>query len=218
MNVTQLIALIRSNIARLRSENAELVTIASLETLLATVENHVAQQPDDPMVAIAIENAKLQHEHAKLQHASNLAQYEARNASARELFKSVITTAGVAIKSLILINGGAAVALLAFIGHLATSETNQHAAPVHAFAFPLLWFVIGVWTAALFAGFVAAAQKLYSEAYDRAVKNDAQAAQRGRRLQRCANACVVVVIVCGLCSLAAFARGSYLAYVAFATM
>ena len=86
MNVRQLIALIRSQIAKLRSENAELVTIASLETLLAAVENHVAQQPDEPITAFEME-------HVRLQHASNLAQYEARNTTALELLKSVITTA-----------------------------------------------------------------------------------------------------------------------------
>ena len=131
----------------------------------------------------------VRNEHARLQHASNLAQYEASNATALELLKSVVTTAGVAIKSLILINGGAAVALLAFIGHLATSGTNT-GAPVHAFAVPLLWFVIGVWTAALFAGFVAAAQKLYAEEFNqRTFSKDARYA---RRLRRCANVCVLV--------------------------
>jgi len=75
MNVRQLIALIRSEIARLRSENAESVTIASLETLLATVENHVAQHPEKPIAAFAME-------HARLRYASTLAQYEARNAVA----------------------------------------------------------------------------------------------------------------------------------------
>jgi hypothetical protein len=151
-------------------------------------------------------------EHARLQHASNLAEYEARNATALELLKSVITTAGVAIRSLILINGGAAVALLTFIGHLATSETDGLA--IHAFALPLACFVFGVLAAALFAGFVAAGQKLYAEEFNKRIQNDA----RHRRLQWFANACVLISIVSGLCSLAAFTRGSYLAYVVFATM
>jgi divalent metal cation (Fe/Co/Zn/Cd) transporter len=208
MNVSQLIALIRSEIARLRSEHAELVTIASLETLLAAVENHLAQQPEEPIAAFAIE-------HAKLQHASNLVWYEARERMRAELFKSVISTAKVLIKSLILINGGAAVALLAFIGHLATAETHT-GAPIHAFACPLACFVFGVGAAALFAGFVAAAQKLYAEAYNqRTIKDDAK---HGRRLEWGANACVLVSIVFALCSVAAFALGSYLAYEVFATM
>jgi len=218
MNVRQLIALIRSEITKVRSENAELVTIASLETLLAAVENHLAQHPEEPTAAFAIE-------HARLQHASILTQYEARNAIALELLKSVITTAEVAIKSLILTNGGAAVALLAFIGHLASTETHGQAidarAAIHAFACPLACFVSGVLAAGLFAGFLAAAQKLYAEAFNReGNKNAAEKEQKlARRLRWCANFfCVPVIIVCGLCSLAAFATGSYLAYVVFTTM
>jgi len=189
-----------------------LVTIASLETLLAAVENHLAQHPQEPVAAFAIEQARLQQ-------ASNLAWYEARNASALELFKSVITTAEVLIKSLIFINGGAAVALLAFIGHLAS--TGKHGPAIHAFACPLACFVSGVLVAGLFAGFLAAGQKLYAEAFNReGNKNAAKKEQKlARRLRWCVNFfCVPVIIVCGLCSLAAFARGSYLAYVVFATM
>ena len=153
---------------------------------------------------------------------------EARNTTALELLKSVITTATVAIRSLILINGGAAVALLTFIGHLATTENHGAAsienhgqaidagAAIHAFACPLACFVAGVLAAALFAAFVAAGQKLYAEEFNqRTFNNDARYA---RRLWRCANACVLVSIVFGLCSLAAFAGGSYFAYLVFATM
>jgi len=166
MNARDLIAVIRSDIARLRAEHPEsvMVTIASLEALLANVENFIRQHAEQQIAAPNLEDAaRFATEHAKLQHASNLALYEAQAASARELFKSVITTAMVAIKSLILINGGAAVALLAFIGHLATSETRSLSPAIHAFAVPLAWFVIGVWTAALFAGSVAADQKLFAE-------------------------------------------------------
>jgi hypothetical protein len=125
----------------------------------------------------------------------------------------VIATATLTIKSLILINGGAAVALLAFIGHLATANTAETGTPtVHAFAAPLLWFVTGVWTAALFGGFVAAAQKLYThEMYANEEKSK-------RAWKFWANGFVAVSVVLGVCSLSAFATGSWSSYCVFSTM
>jgi hypothetical protein len=65
--------------------------------------------------------------------ASDLAGYAAQIAANLELFKSVISTANIAIKSLITINGGAAVALLAFVGHLLSTGGKQL---VRGFALP----------------------------------------------------------------------------------
>jgi hypothetical protein len=129
-------------------------------------------------------------EHAKMQHASDLAEYSAKSAAGLELFKSVIETAKVAIQSLIWINGGAAVALLAFIGHLATTPNVR--VPIGSFALPLLCFVIGVWSAALFAASISLGQKLYSE-----------------RWPRCANASVVASIIFGLSSPCLFWSGQF---------
>ena len=73
-----------------------------------------------------------------------------------ENFKSVILTGQSALKSAILINGGAAVALLAFIGHvwkpdyLRTASINLVGS--------LQWFVFGVLSAAIAAGGTYAAQ------------------------------------------------------------
>jgi hypothetical protein len=62
------------------------------------------------------------------------------------------------VTSLILINGGSAVALLAFIGHLASA--GNPATPISSFANPLLYFVIGLFAAAFFGGLVLLTQKL----------------------------------------------------------
>jgi hypothetical protein len=134
-----------------------------------------------------------------LQQASDLAGFAAQSAASVELFKSVIETAKVAIQSLIWINGGAAVALLAFIGHLAT--ISNPSVKIGSFAFPLLCFVFGVWSAALFARFVSLAQKLYSEGWP-----------------SCGKTSVVVGVVFGLSSVAAFGVGSFWGYEVFARM
>src|SRR5206468_10502655 len=137
MNAKDLIQLIRSQIKQVKSSGATSVTIASLETLLSVVENHL----EDGGLSAAV------MEHIKLQHATDLAAYAEQSASGRELFKSVIETVKITATSLTLINGGSTVALLAFIGHLASTQTPR--VPISAFANPLLYFVIGVWTAAL---------------------------------------------------------------------
>ncbi len=63
--------------------------------------------------------------------------------------KSVLSSGQAAMKSAFLINGGAAVALLAFIGHLVSIREVGH---VSMFARPLIVFVGGVLSAALATG------------------------------------------------------------------
>jgi hypothetical protein len=136
---------------------------------------------------------------AKLVHESNLAAYAAQTASSRELFKSVIETAKMTVTSLILINGGSAVALLAFIGHLASAE--QPRISISLFASPLLLFVVGVGAAAFFGAFILLTQKLYAEGW-----------------KRCAYITSWICALIGLGSFAAFGAGSYFGYRVFAAM
>ena len=53
----------------------------------------------------------------KLQHESNLAQFKAENDRYLEMFRSVYETAKTALTTSILVNGGASVALLSFMGN-----------------------------------------------------------------------------------------------------
>lgn len=186
MNAKQVVEVIRAKIGQIKTPSAQSVTIASLEALLAAIE---------PDLDIAGGASSFAIEHMKLQHASDLAKY----AADVEVFKSVIDTAKVLIQSLILINGGSAVALLAFIGHLTTAP--QPAAPISSFADPLRYFVIGVGTAALFAGSLCLGQKLYAEKWN-----------------RFGNATVSISLLLALSSIAAFAIGSWCTYVVFAGM
>ena len=107
--------------------------------------------------------------------------------------------AKVTITSLILINGGSAVALLAFIGQLATAE--QPHIPIGSFAAPLAAFVLGVGTAAFFGAFILLTQKLYAQGW-----------------KKCAILSSWVSAVIGLSSFAAFGAGSYFGYRVFAGM
>jgi hypothetical protein len=182
MNAKNLMDIIRGAVARAKANGISDITVESLEALLAGVEPHL------DTVSPAIEFAKLEQ-------ASDLAKYTADV----EVGKSVIDTAKTLIRSLILINGGSAVALLAFIGHLASIPQGQLL--IASFAVPLGWFVIGVGTAALFAGSLCLGQKFYAQQW-----------------KRSGNATVPISALLALASITAFAMGSYRGYTEFAAM
>jgi len=83
----------------------------------------------------------------KAEHERNLAHYEAQQLHSIELFRSVIAYGQAALKSEILINGGAAVALLAFIGNIWTKGIQPEA--VNFLTSGIAYFSFGVLAGAL---------------------------------------------------------------------
>ncbi len=83
-----------------------------------------------------------------------------------EGFRSVITAGQGAIKSSFLLNGGAALALLAFIGHLAEVSPGK----VSIFAYCILPFTYGVLAIAVTSGFTYLSQWFYESPDARAHK------------------------------------------------
>lgn len=85
----------------------------------------------------------------------------------QELFRSIFSYGDTAIRNALLINGGAAVAILAFIGNVVAKTTGSTSPPgsghviVAAFAAPLLGYVLAVFSAALASGAAYAAQFCY---------------------------------------------------------
>jgi hypothetical protein len=88
------------------------------------------------------------------------AKYGARVSLHPELFKSVIQSGHAALKSLFLLNGGAAVAVLALVGHLSTSAIA--AAQVNRFAIPLSSFAVGLTFAAAASGLTYLVQRAFA--------------------------------------------------------
>ena len=76
-----------------------------------------------------------------------------------EMFRSVILSGQNALSSAFLMNGGATVALLAFLGKL----SEQHQGKMAAFSHSLLMFVVGVFFVVLASGFTYLTQWCYSE-------------------------------------------------------
>ncbi|WP_236170126.1 hypothetical protein [Pseudomonas parasichuanensis] len=114
-----------------------------------------------------------------------------------EMFKSVIQTGQSALKAIVLLNGGAAVALLAFIGKLAdVSKPN-----ISLFALPLTIFVVGAFLSTISSGLTYLTQLIYSE-------NGRWRVQSGISLQ-------AISIGLGMGALSLFGYGTYLSYNAF---
>jgi hypothetical protein len=119
------------------------------------------------------------------------------HASQLEMFKSVITSGQNAMRSSFLMNGGAAVAILAFIGHLAAIKPES----VALFATVLMPFVLGVLAMTMTSGFTYLSQWLYDNSNTKVQK-------WGFKLN-------VACISLGISSYGLFMCGMYRAYFAF---
>ena len=95
----------------------------------------------------------------KAENAGRLAQYDAEQSLGRELFKAVILSGQSALKSAILINGGAAVALLAFIG--SRFEFLEDKTQKILILVSMIMLIIGVLVAAIASGLTYLAQRHY---------------------------------------------------------
>jgi hypothetical protein len=106
------------------------------------------------------EKIKVDDIYRQQKHSSDLTYYNAQVAfevaNYTESFKAVIQAGQTALKSAILINGGAAVALLAFIGSLWSSSPSIKV--VESLSSSMQFFVFGVLSSAIATGIVYLAQ------------------------------------------------------------
>ncbi len=112
--------------------------------------NEVVKSP-----APVVSDAELEKYKAELQ--AWVEQQRGLYTSRIEMFKSVIVSGQNAIKSAFLLNGGAAIALLAFIGKL----TDSNKAVIPEFALALTIFVVGVLSVTITSGFAYFSQWFY---------------------------------------------------------
>ncbi len=150
MSVKQFAAQFKALIEDIKSKGTAAIYCDNLIAYFNEVQNSPESEPSP--VEIEQFKADLQNwvEANKHQHEQQL-----------EMFRSVITSGQGAIKSSFLLNGGAAVALLAFIGHLA----QFNAAKVATFAPCLLPFSLGVLVVAVTSGFTYLSQWLYASTH-----------------------------------------------------
>jgi hypothetical protein len=139
MTASELIETILKAVEQIKSQGNSTIPVAGLERYLSDMQESLrangGQSNHDP------EHAR---ELAKRQWESTLEQYKYRAAESLEMFKAVIEAGQTAIKSAFIINGGASIALLTFVGNLMTKEGIQSRLDLSGFGQALLVFVVGV--------------------------------------------------------------------------
>jgi hypothetical protein len=155
MSTRQFASQLRSLIEDVKSKGTAAIYCDNLIAYLREVEN----SPEPELTPLEIEKYK-----ADLQ---NWIEVNKSGQEAQlELFRSVIAAGQSAIKSSFLLNGSAAVALLAFIGHLAQFKPSA----VAKFGECMLPFTYGVLAIAVTSGLTYLSQWLYASPKVKAVK------------------------------------------------
>ena len=155
MNGKDVITETREAVLRTQAAGVKAIDPERLLGLLDLMEEEV----DESLTNRTDAQTQANLEKYKAELASWVAQTQHVSTWELESFKQVIGLGQSAIKSITLINGGAAVALLAFIGHLTTSTAaNLQILP---FAESLRFFVAGVFFSALASGTTYLSQNFY---------------------------------------------------------
>ena len=186
MNAKEFAEQLKSEAQNIASQGQDSIKI---ETLTSALEKFIQSNTEEN------ETVKIEHLKAHLQSQVEIEKYN--HSAELEMFKSVIQSGQNAIKTNLLINGGAAIALLAFIGKLA--DTNQSKIPL--FAQSLTIFVIGALVTALGSALTYLTQLAYSE--------------EKKWVKRFGIFFHTVSMLLGLGALSLFAYGVYSSYSAF---
>lgn len=189
MSVRQFAGELKKTIEELKAQGTAAIACDNLIAYLASVQQAGDSEPSQVQLEEYKARLQMQNDASKRAHESQL-----------ELFRSVISSAQAAIKTGFLLNGGAAVAMLAFIGHLAERSPEK----VHIFALSLAPLTFGVLASALLSGLTYLTQWLYASPQQKAKR-----AGFGMNLL-----CIVV----GFSSYGFFAWGMCRSYSAFFTL
>lgn len=130
--------------------------------------------------------------------------------NSQAMFESILEAGQSAIKAFILINGGAAVALLAFMGSI-VANGNRTDFPIEGIADALLKFVLGTGAAGVTMAFRYVSQEFYFQDFERQL-NKCPTALRFRRI---GNAFKYIAIAAGITSIGLFFCGGVLSFQSF---
>lgn len=155
MNSKELIEFIKQDIIEVKKQGQEAIAVENLIKYLGDLKKQVNKsvKTEKEKIEIDITLARLAHER-------NLAGYNAQVQNNIEMLRSVMMYGSEALKSAILINGGAAVALLAFIGNIWTRGIVPTA--VIPLTNALYYFTEGTVSAAVGVGLTYFTQYFYS--------------------------------------------------------
>ena len=144
MKASEVLEILKDAVAVAREAGVSHVAVENLETFAEDLERTAAESPE----GVSAGDASMETYKAKLAALGNSLQQE--HESNLEMLRAVITTGQSALKSALLINGGAAVATLAFVGHVWSTPGTSSILP--GLTYGLSLFVWGVLSAACAAG------------------------------------------------------------------
>jgi len=178
---------LKDTLLRLQQDGVRRITVTSLIDAVAKLETVGAEST---LSAVDLEKYRAQL-------AVWVEQYKAQANIEAEGFKSIILAGQTSLRSAMLINGGAAVAVLAYIGRL----TGDAVGNVAQFALPLFLFVLGALVVAVGAGVTYLSQWFYFGG--------------GGWKSKVGFGLNILAMLLGVGSWALFAAGAWLAYLAF---
>lgn len=144
MKSFEVIQMFKDTVATTKAKGVEHVPIKNLEAFADELQEVVESTPED----VAAGEAAMEEYRAHLTAWVSSSQH--RHEKSLEILRAGVTAGQSALKSALLINGGAAVALLAFIGKIWGDVDTQ---PVlDALATALIFYVSGVLSAAMASG------------------------------------------------------------------
>lgn len=135
MNPKEIIETIKADVNSAKKQGASAIETERLIQYLDALSNQASKAGKS-----LAKDAEL--ERIRAHYANNLAHYNWLREQDIELFKSVVTSGQNTLRASMLLHGGAAIALLAFIGHLVTNPSTKIL--VNQFAPIMTCFLIGV--------------------------------------------------------------------------
>lgn len=149
-----IIDVIISDIKSVKEKNQEVIHIDALIKYLEDRKNN----PIEPDAELRLKLMEFEHE-------INISNYKSRVNIAIKMLDMVANFAQMAIKSALIINGGAAIAILAFLGNV--WKNNMDVSSVDSFIMALEYFSWGVLAGAICAGLSYIVQYLYTNEYNK---------------------------------------------------
>lgn len=192
MKSSEVIQAFKSAINATKKAGVKSISIADLEEYSQRLEDDVKKTPDH----VAAGDAAMEAYKADLN--SWLSSRQQSHENNLEMLRATITTGQMALKSALLINGGASVAMLAFTGNVWGKE-NTLPCLVELLAFSLALFVFGVLSAAVAAGFTYLSQAGY-------------AGEFGKVSNKIGSVAHIITVIAVITSYVLFAKGSLLAF------
>ena len=163
MKPKEVVSYIEQAIAQGKALNQKWVSFENLENYLGKLKEILPDNEHSTMVALETEKLKKEIEtvNARFAHERNLAQYKEDHEYTRQLWDATFQYGHTALKSSILINGGAAAAMLAFIGNIWGGSLAQDV--MVSLTNSIILFCFGVASGALGTGFTYITQYGYAE-------------------------------------------------------